>query len=152
VKPPPDRPGVELLGPAPPPRPVYHVAVVGAADWADEDALARLVLALAARVRDTHRLGVLCAAHRSPDLTWAHHYGWSLTFVPAFGGRRAQNDSVAQFADALLVIGNSRPERDLVAAFEALGKPVRHYAKRPRIPRWSELVPAADGLAGQGAA
>jgi hypothetical protein len=126
----------EITSGPPAPRPVYRVAVLGEADWADADTLARLLLVITARRRDTARVALVSAGVRRGDPPMFRACDdWSIHLLPAFGGVARQDRELCDYCDAALVLGDPRPWQHLLKLFDESGKPARVHTKRPKLPR-----------------
>ena len=125
----------EILSGPPAPLPGYTIAVLGEAPWADADTLARLLLVLTCRFRDTHQLVLVTAgpSRGRPDIL--SQRDWSVQLLPAFGGFARQDRELCDWCDAALVIGPAWKWRNLIRLFGEAGKPVRVHADRPPLPR-----------------
>jgi hypothetical protein len=127
------------------PRPAFCVAVVGAADLMPAAALARLLDLLAGRYLGTHRVCLVSAGRRSPELRWCQDRGWTLLLEPQLSSPVRQECALAAAADALVVLGDPAPWRRLIDLCRQAGTPTRVYRRRPRLPRRAADPHPAEG-------
>lgn len=120
----------------------YCVAVVGDPDVMGPADLERLLELLVNRYRDTHRIVLVSAGNRGPDLKWCQGRGWSLHLEPECGSAVKQDYALAAAADALVVLGDPAPWRRLLALCAEARTPTRVYRTRPKLPPRTVCHPA----------
>ncbi len=120
----------------------YCVAVVGAEDLMGSDTLARLIELLVNRYQGTHRICLVSAGPRSPELRWCQDRGWTLILEPANRNNVKQECGLVATADALVVLGDPAPWQRLLNLCRQARIPTRVYQTRPRLPPPTNPYPA----------
>lgn len=114
----------------------FCVAVLGVRNFADAEHLSRLMQLLVVRNRDHHRIALISAGTDSPELTpWAHDLGWTIFYEPALRNPVKQDCAILAMADAVVVLGDSRPWSRLLRLAHEAKIPTRVFERPPRLPK-----------------
>lgn len=113
----------------------FTVVVVGDSKVMTTGELERLLAVLVNRHTDTRRIVLICDGSSSgPELRWCQDRGWSLHVIPTCREPVRRDCNMVVQADAVVILGDTRPWRRLIALCAEARIPTRVYYSCPALP------------------